>query len=215
MVDDDNGSGFTGSARGRKASTRSHTTLRTDPARAFNISVRMETCTLTAVGTEGEETGFTFPIVVDNNSTFEQFRATIFAKYPWGLCDAVELRYWDVSKVDWVPVQSDNELENAEEPTLQVAAVEEDDGTDAEDSPQEPPQASVLSPRKNYKKEIVRGASPAKKQTTTIEVPGVLVPNPTKNTRSKSRLAPIQLRTPRAKNSSFSCSFALAGDYLR
>ena len=83
---------------------------RIDLARAFNISVRMETCTLTAVGTEGKETGFTFPLVVDNNSTFEQFRATIFAKYPWGLHDAVELRYWDVSKVAWVPVQSYNEL---------------------------------------------------------------------------------------------------------
>ncbi|KAI4972403.1 hypothetical protein ZWY2020_003328 [Hordeum vulgare] len=213
MVDDDNASGFTGGARGRKASTRSQTTLRIDPARAFNISVRMETCTLTAAGTEGEETGFTFPIVVDNNSTFEQFRATIFAKYPWGLYDAVELRYRDVSKVDWVPVQSDNELafgedehwgsENGEEPTLQVAAVEEDDGTDAEDSPQEPPQASVLSPRKNYKKETVRGASPAKKQTTTIEVPGVLVPNPTKNMRSKSRLAPNPAENTKSKKLKF------------
>ncbi|KAE8816812.1 histone-lysine n-methyltransferase atxr3 [Hordeum vulgare] len=86
------------------------TTLGIDPARAFNISVRMETCTLTAAGTKGKETNFTFPIVADNSSTFEQFRATIFAKYPWGLYDAVELRYWDVSKVAWVPVQSDNEL---------------------------------------------------------------------------------------------------------
>ena len=83
---------------------------RIDPARAFNISVRMGTCTLTDVGTEGKETGFTFPLVVDNNNTFEQFRATIFAKYPWGLHDAVELRYRDVSKVAWVHVQSDNEL---------------------------------------------------------------------------------------------------------
>ncbi|KAE8815750.1 histone-lysine n-methyltransferase atxr3 [Hordeum vulgare] len=65
---------------------------RIDPARAFNINVRMETCTLTAAGTKGEETGFTFPIVVDNSSTFEYFRETILAKYPWGLYDAVELR---------------------------------------------------------------------------------------------------------------------------
>ncbi|KAI5015682.1 hypothetical protein ZWY2020_057072 [Hordeum vulgare] len=110
MVDEDDGSGFTGNARGRKARTRSQTTLGIDPARAFNISVRMDTCILTVAGTKGKETGFTFPIVMDNSSTFEQFRATTFAKYPWGLHDVVELRYSDVPKVAWVPVQSDNGL---------------------------------------------------------------------------------------------------------
>ncbi|KAE8774338.1 putative transposon protein [Hordeum vulgare] len=36
--------------------------------------------------------GFTFPLVVDNSSTFDQLRATICGKYPWGLYDAVEIR---------------------------------------------------------------------------------------------------------------------------
>ena len=81
-----------------------------DPARAFNLSVRMETCILSGAGTKGKEQGFTFPLVVDNSSTFDQLRATIGAKYPWGLYDAVEIRYWDASKVAWVPIQSDSEL---------------------------------------------------------------------------------------------------------
>ena len=80
------------------------------PARAFNLSVRMETCILSGAGTQGKELGFTFPLVVDNRSTFDQLRATICAKYPWGLYDAVEIRYWDASKVAWVPIQSDSEL---------------------------------------------------------------------------------------------------------
>ena len=83
---------------------------RMDPARAFNLSVRMETCILSGAGTKGKEQGFTFPLVVDNSSTFDQLRATICAKYPWGLYDAVEIRYWDASKVAWVPIQSDSEL---------------------------------------------------------------------------------------------------------
>ena len=37
-------------------------------------------------------------------------RAAICAKYPWGLFDAVEIRYWDSSKLCWVPVQCDAEL---------------------------------------------------------------------------------------------------------
>ncbi|KAI5021819.1 hypothetical protein ZWY2020_058549 [Hordeum vulgare] len=63
-----------------------------DPARAFDLSARMETCTLTAAGRPGKDMGFTFPLVVDNSTTFDLLRATICGKYPWVLYDDVEMR---------------------------------------------------------------------------------------------------------------------------
>ena len=65
-----------------------------DPEVAFFLSVRMETTVIISAGTEGKEIGFTFPLVVDTSSrSFNDFRAAICAKYPWGLFDAVEIRY--------------------------------------------------------------------------------------------------------------------------
>ena len=82
-----------------------------DPAIAFFLSVRMETTVIVSAGTEGKEIGFTFPLVVDSSSrSFNDFRAAICAKYPWGLFDAVEVRYWDSLKECWNPLQCDDEL---------------------------------------------------------------------------------------------------------
>jgi hypothetical protein len=54
-----------------------------------------------------------------------KFRAAISDKYPWGLYDAVEIRYWDMGNTNWVPVQSDDELgimfaTNAETKTVEL-----------------------------------------------------------------------------------------------
>ena len=82
-----------------------------DPEVAFFLSVRMETTVIVSAGTEGKESGFTFPLVVDSSSrSFNDFRAAICAKYPWGLFDAVEIRYWDSLKECWNPLQCDDEL---------------------------------------------------------------------------------------------------------
>ena len=70
----------------------------------------METPILGAVGTKQQGWGVNFPLVVDNNSSFNEFRNAISSKYPWGVLDAVEFRYWNGEKVNWVPVQSDDEL---------------------------------------------------------------------------------------------------------
>nr|XP_020183292.1 uncharacterized protein LOC109768965 [Aegilops tauschii subsp. strangulata] len=67
-----------------------------DPATAFFLSVRMETTVLVSAGTKGKDCGFTFPLVVDITSSYTNFRAAICAKYPWGLFDSVEIRYWDI-----------------------------------------------------------------------------------------------------------------------
>ena len=83
---------------------------RMDPTRAFSLSIRMETTILGSVGTKQQGCGFNFPLVVDNNSSFNEFRNAISSKYPWGVLDAVEFRYWDSEEVNWVPVQSDDEL---------------------------------------------------------------------------------------------------------
>ena len=83
---------------------------RMDPTRAFSLSIRMETTVLAFVGTKQHGCGFNFPLVVDNSSNFNDFRNAISSKYPWGVFDAVEFRYWDGEKVNWVPVQSDDEL---------------------------------------------------------------------------------------------------------
>ena len=70
-----------------------------DPAVAFFLSARMETTVIVSARTQGKESSFTFPLVLDNgSSSFNDFRAAICAKYPWGLFDAVEMRYWDSSK---------------------------------------------------------------------------------------------------------------------
>lgn len=66
-----------------------------DPARAFYLNYRMETSALGSAGTKGSGTGFTFPLLVDCTSMFNQFRAAISDKYPWGLYDAIEFRFWD------------------------------------------------------------------------------------------------------------------------
>ena len=82
-----------------------------DPAVAFFLSVRMETTVIVSAGTRGKESSFTFPLVVDSSSSsFNDFRANICAKYPWGLFDAVEIRYWDSSHESWNPLQCDDEL---------------------------------------------------------------------------------------------------------
>ena len=81
-----------------------------DPAIAFFLSIRMETTVLVSGGTKGKHCGFSFPLVVDCTSSYTNFRAAICAKYPWGLFDAVEIRYWNSSKLCWVPVQCDAEL---------------------------------------------------------------------------------------------------------
>ena len=70
----------------------------------------METTIIGNGGTKGAGTGFTFPFVVDKTSTFVQFRGAISDKYPWGIFDAVEFRYWDMQNTVWVPVQNDDEL---------------------------------------------------------------------------------------------------------
>ena len=61
-------------------------------------------------GTKGSGTWFNFHLVVDCTSTFVKFRSAISYKYPWGLYDAVEIRYWDMANTAWVPVQCDDEL---------------------------------------------------------------------------------------------------------
>ncbi|KAI4970073.1 hypothetical protein ZWY2020_000987 [Hordeum vulgare] len=81
-----------------------------DPATTFFLSVRMETTVLVSGGTKGKDCGFSFPLVVDYTSSYTNFRAAICAKYPWGLFDAVEIRYWDSSRHCWVPVQCDADL---------------------------------------------------------------------------------------------------------
>ncbi|KAE8786229.1 hypothetical protein D1007_40016 [Hordeum vulgare] len=81
-----------------------------DPAIAFFLSIRMETTVLVCGGTKGKHCGFSFPLVVECTSSYTNFRAAICAKYPWGLFDAVEIRYWNSSKLCWVPVQCDAEL---------------------------------------------------------------------------------------------------------
>ena len=75
-----------------------------DPSTAFSLNCRMETTILGSSGSKGSGTGFTFPLVVDSRSSFIQFRAVICDKYPWGKCDAVEFRYWDIANSIWVPV---------------------------------------------------------------------------------------------------------------
>ena len=81
-----------------------------DPDRAVGMDCRMETTLLASDGTKASNTGFSFPFVADNQWTFNQFKSAIAAKYPWGLYDAVEFRYWDIDKSAWVPVQCDAEL---------------------------------------------------------------------------------------------------------
>ncbi|KAE8809579.1 histone-lysine n-methyltransferase atxr3 [Hordeum vulgare] len=81
-----------------------------DPPIAFFLSIRMETTVLVSGGTKGKHCGFSFPLVVDCTSSYTNFMAAICAKYPWGLFDAVEIRYWNSSKLCWVPVQCDAEL---------------------------------------------------------------------------------------------------------
>ena len=83
---------------------------RMDPDRAVGMDCRMETTLLASAGTKASNAGFSFPFVADNQWTFDQFRSAIAAKYPWGLYDAVEFRYWDIDKSAWVPVQCDDEL---------------------------------------------------------------------------------------------------------
>lgn len=85
----------------------------------------METTIIGNGGTKGAGTGFTFPFVVDKTSTFVQFRGAISDKYPWGIFDAVEFRYWDMQNTVWVPVQNDDELgvmfaTNAESNSVQL-----------------------------------------------------------------------------------------------
>ena len=70
----------------------------------------METTLLARSGTKSQGIGFDFPIVVDSTVTFNGFRAAIYAKYPWGMYDAVEFRFWDQDKTVWVPLQCDDEL---------------------------------------------------------------------------------------------------------
>ncbi|KAI4982910.1 hypothetical protein ZWY2020_023402 [Hordeum vulgare] len=82
-----------------------------DPVVAFFMSVRMETTSIVSTSTREKESSFTFPLVMDiSSSSFNDFRANICAKYPWGLFDAVEIRYWDNSKESWNPLQCDDEL---------------------------------------------------------------------------------------------------------
>ena len=71
----------------------------------------METTLLVPAGTKAGNTGFSFPLVVESTLKFVQFRSHIYAKYPWGIHDAVEFRYWDIDSSVWVPVQCDAELE--------------------------------------------------------------------------------------------------------
>ena len=71
----------------------------------------METTLLVPAGTKAGNTGFSFPLVVESTLKFVQFRSHICAKYPWGIHDAVEFRYWDIDSSVWVPVQCDAELE--------------------------------------------------------------------------------------------------------
>ena len=70
----------------------------------------METIVLGSVGIKQQGCGINFPLVVDTNSKFNEFRNSISSKYPWGVLDAVEFRLWDSEKVNWLPVQSDVEL---------------------------------------------------------------------------------------------------------
>ena len=71
----------------------------------------METTIIVSAGTKGKESGFTFPLVVDSSSrSFNDFRATICTKYPWGLFDAIKIRYWDSLKECWNPLRCDDEL---------------------------------------------------------------------------------------------------------
>ena len=81
-----------------------------NPATVFYLSIRMETTVLVSAGTKGKDCGFTFPLFVDNTTSYQDFRAAICAKYPRGLFDAVEMRYRDSSKLCWVPIQCDSEL---------------------------------------------------------------------------------------------------------
>ena len=81
-----------------------------NPATAFYLSIRRETTILVSAGTKGKDCGFTFPFFVDNTTSYQDFRTAICAKYPWGLFDAVEMRYWDSSNLCWVPVQCDSFL---------------------------------------------------------------------------------------------------------
>ena len=74
------------------------------------LDIRMQTTLLVPASTKAVETGFSFPLVVESTVKFEQFRSKIFSKYPWGVHDAVEFRYWDIDSVVWVPVQCDDEL---------------------------------------------------------------------------------------------------------
>ena len=68
---------------------------RMDPERAFSLSIRMETTLLARSGTKDQGTGFTFPLVIDATSTFNSFRDAVYKKYPWGLYNVVEFRFWD------------------------------------------------------------------------------------------------------------------------
>ena len=62
-----------------------------DPSRAFFLTIRMETTLLAKGGTKGHDASFSFPLVVDCTSSFNDFRSTIYRKYPWGMHDAAEL----------------------------------------------------------------------------------------------------------------------------
>ena len=81
-----------------------------DPSRAFFLTIRMETTLLAKGGTKGHDASFSFPLVVDCTSSFNDFRSTIYRKYPWGMHDAAEFRFWNVEKATWNPLQCDDEL---------------------------------------------------------------------------------------------------------
>ncbi|KAE8803478.1 Vacuolar-sorting receptor 1 [Hordeum vulgare] len=103
-----------GDCGGAKEASR-HTTGMQIPSgmeqeRGFRLKCRMETTIIGNGGTKGAGTGFTFPFVVDKTSTFVQFRGSISDKYPWGIFDVVEFRYWDMQNIVWVRVQNEDEL---------------------------------------------------------------------------------------------------------
>jgi hypothetical protein len=146
---------------------------RMDPACAFSLSIRMETTILAKSGTKDQGTGFTFPLVIDVRSTFNSFRDAVYAKYPWGLYDAVEFRYWEQDKFVWIPLQCDSEIaqmfaSNALSKTAKIeATVIQRARPDAAPSTTKPP-----APGKKSKSAGTRSGSSTAAPSSSCHPPG-------------------------------------------
>ncbi|KAM0922489.1 hypothetical protein ACQ4PT_006018 [Festuca glaucescens] len=76
---------------------------------AFLVNIRRGRYIVDAKKKKKFQGGFDYPLPMDYNWSFRQFREVICSPYPWGLHDEVEFRYYD-GGTEWVKVSNDAEL---------------------------------------------------------------------------------------------------------